>query len=297
MIIIGLSGGLGNQLFQYALGQGLIKKGFSVKYDISASNSFRNFKLDYFEAPVDLYTRKDVSLFEYLYLKYRRTKGLCKVLRFLYSRFFKYLIVENKFTDYDKQLDRLKSRSYLEGHWSKLVYFDISRVEIQNSIVLKKSLYTSSFKEYQNMIINSGSSSVSIHIRRTDYLNPKAGLVFNNISNTDYYNKSIDYIKKRVDNPAFFIFSDDIDWCKQNLNIENATYIVPKEDLMDFHDFELIKSCQHHINANSTFSWWAAYLDTKKDKTVIVPKCWFNEKKRQESHLRGDMIPNNWIKI
>lgn len=295
-IIIGLGGGLGNQLYQFALGERLQQQGIEVKYDTSFFDGFRKFRLTYFVDGIDLVDIRDRTIRDRLYLKYRRTKGLCKVLRYVYSRIFNYLLVE-KLDSVDERVLHLTHDQYLEGYWGKLAYYEHLKETLQHRISLKEAFYSDSFINYRNQILSSLRPTISVHVRRTDYLNADISKVWNNLSKGSYYEDAIKLIKQKVSNPMFFVFSDDIEWCKTNLKIKDVIYVEPREDMKDYHDFELIRSCSHHINANSTFSWWPAYLNTNPNKVVTVPKVWFLDEKQQKRYEQGYSIPKDWIKV
>ncbi|HOV15035.1 MAG TPA: alpha-1,2-fucosyltransferase, partial [Spirochaetota bacterium] len=142
-----------------------------------------------------------------------------------------------------------------------------------------------------NQIKNS--NSVSIHVRRGDYVGNIKTLNFHGVCEIDYYIDAINSIKQKVQNPLFFIFSDDIEWCKNNIKDENSIFIDFERD--DYVDMYLMTVCKHNIIANSSFSYWAAYLNQNFDKIVIAPKKWFkddNQNKRTEG-----LIPEKWIRI
>jgi hypothetical protein len=144
----------------------------------------------------------------------------------------------------------------------------------------------------QRRIINS--NSVSLHIRRGDYLdNP----IFANLS-VEYYEKSVDFIKKKYNDAAFFVFSDDLSWAKNNLKLNVSTYYVDVNDAKtDYMDLMLMASCKHNVIANSTFSWWGAWLNNNPDKIIIAPRKWYNDKTKQKKYENGALVPNNWVKI
>ena len=135
-------------------------------------------------------------------------------------------------------------------------------------------------------------NSVAVHIRRGDYLsNPKARY-FHGILGQDYYKKSITYIRKKLKKPSFFIFSDDIHLVKKTFpffNNKNYTFINTNSAMNDLY---LMKNCKHFIIANSTFSWWGAWLSTNKSKIICSPKKWSRSKSAQT-----DIIPKSWIRI
>ena len=133
--------------------------------------------------------------------------------------------------------------------------------------------------------------SVSIHVRRGDYLNNHWEKILGVIKGTTYYLNALDYINKQVKNPHYFIFSDDILWAKENLKLPNCTYLDQNKGRKSYIDMYLMTLCKHNIIANSTFSWWGAWLNKNEDKIVIIPARWIN----------GDscegIFPHEWVKI
>jgi hypothetical protein len=129
-----------------------------------------------------------------------------------------------------------------------------------------------------------------LHIRRGDYLTN----IVHNTNKEDYYKNAIKLIEEKVKNPVFYIFSDEIEWVKQNFDIKYPTVYVDFNDaLTNFEDIKLMSSCKHNIIANSSFSWWSAWLNENSNKIVIAPKQWFTDVSRNTK----DIIPKSWIKI
>ncbi len=112
----------------------------------------------------------------------------------------------------------------------------------------------------------------------------------------EYYTKSLKFINEKIGNTNFLFFSNDIVWCKENFGDE-FEYIDERYGFQDYHEFELMKLCHHNIIANSTFSWWAAYLNDNVNKIVIAPEQWYANKSAQRRHEKNDFIPENWIKL
>ena len=137
--------------------------------------------------------------------------------------------------------------------------------------------------------INS-SNSVLINVRRTDFLNGD----FHGVMGMDYINNAVSFIESKVDNPHYFIFSDDIEWCRDNIKLDNMAIVDHsyKGDRFGYY-LQLMKSCKNFIIPNSTFAWWAAWLNENENKIVIAPKKWLNN----ESVNTKDLIPSNWIRI
>ena len=131
--------------------------------------------------------------------------------------------------------------------------------------------------------------SVGIHVRRGDYLNIP---LYSGICDLPYYTRAIEYIKSKSKNPKFYIFSNDMEWCKINLPVENAVFVEANTGINSIFDMILLSSCKYNIIANSSFSWWGAWLNKNK-KAVIAPTKWYNNKKRDAAvELSAD-----WIRI
>ena len=145
-------------------------------------------------------------------------------------------------------------------------------------------------QKYLNLINNK--NSVAIHIRRGDYLNDPKVRCIHGILGSDYYKKSINYIKKKVKNPFFFIFSDDIELVKKNFSFFNNKKYIFIDTKSSINDLYLMSNCKHFIIANSTFSWWGAWLSKNKRKIVCAPKRWLRAR-----ISTPDIIPESWIRI
>lgn len=259
MIIIKLQGGLGNQFFQYAFGKALsIKKKNKLRLDVSSysNDPLRSYKLKYFN--VEETTATSVEIF------------LAKLLKKL----------------------GLSQNSHLEGYWQSEKYFS----EIKNTIQKAFSLRQPLGQQASNLAnqIKNRVSTVSLHIRRSDYAtNQKLKGIIQPLP-LDYYYKAIELIAKKVSDPHFFIFSDDIKWVKENLMVNYPiTYASGDNNIQDHEEIILMGMCSHNIIANSSFSWWGAWLNKNTNKVVIAPKSWFAD----PSLNTRDLIPETWIQI
>ena len=291
MIIVKLQGGLGNQMFQYAIGRHLFHVNKDIlKLDITSfkNNTKRSYSLDCFNFPEVFATNEEIKWFK----KYQRKPGR---VWFLYNRLFaekaKYA-QEGQF-HFDQEILKLKSPVYLDGYWNTEKYFQDIRDILLKDFQIKIPL-SGKNKEISERIILV--DSVSVHVRRGDYANdPKTNIVHGTLSN-EYYDKAFMLIKKLVKDPRFFIFSDDIGWVRNNIVFPfPATYIDWNDDKTAFEDLRLMSLCKHHIIANSTFSWWGAWLSQNPKKIAIAPLKWFNTKK--SSTDTRDVIPDSWISI
>jgi hypothetical protein len=283
MIVVKIMGGLGNQMFQYALGRHLaIINKTDLKLDISfyKENNLRKLRLQNLKT---VYSTVNISEIPHL----KQNKPLNKIQKLFYSMTDNKLKIydENIFT-FKKEILKIKDNCYLFGYWQSEKYFLNIKEILKNDFLLKSSL-NESITYFSSLIINS--CSVSLHIRRGDYQGNKT----HPIIQIEYYINAIDIIKQKTNEKIIlFIFSDDIDWCKINLKLYDNHYFVCENK--DYEDLYLISLCKHHIIANSTFSWWGAWLSNYANKEVIAPLKWFQD---GISLSTKDLIPVNWIRI
>ena len=284
MIIIKLNGGLGNQLFQYSLGKKLSIKNKDVfKLDLSdfTVDNPRSYSLGYFNIIENFASDEDINKI--------KKSGVWKLVDKL-KPYCKRSAIKYKGYDFDQNILKLSGDFYLDGYWQSEKYFqDIEKI-IKEEITLKESL-PSKYTELIDKIKNS--DSVSVHIRRGDYLSGKISKIYA-MCPIEYYYKAIEKITGHYPNPHFFIFSDDINWVKQNFNIPYPKIFVSGDnEIKNYEELILMSLCKHNIIANSSFSWWGAWLNKNADKIVISPDKWFNDKIGNAK----DLIPKNWIKL
>ena len=185
----------------------------------------------------------------------------------------------------------LKGDIYIEGYWQTEKYFK----NIEHTIKKDFTFKTKPDKNNQSLLNQiKNCNAVAIHVRRGDYVkNPVANRILG-VCNLDYYNKCINLIIRKINNPHFFIFSDDPKWTINNLNIDfPATYVSHNGSDKGYEDLRLMSNCKHQIIANSSFSWWGAWLNNNPNKVVMAPKKWFNDL----SINTEDLIPESWVKI
>lgn len=269
-----LSGGLGNQMFQYVFYKSLIKKGYHCILDGSFykyKSVHTGYRLNDCFVINDMQDKKDHYSFFYRMLYKVATK-----------RNIPTIFMEK--TDYYNDEKMYSSKYILNGYWQSEKYFSNISEEIKEIFKFKNISNCAKKISYKMQ----GDNVVAIHVRRGDYLSSSKYI---DLSNTKYYDNSITYIKKRVNNPEFYVFSDDIEWCKRNiLKNEKVTYI--NEKLNDYEEMYLMSLSPNIIQANSSFSWWASYLGTKKlhlrpAKNTID---WTEENDKL-------YYPSSWIKI
>lgn len=291
MIITRLIGGLGNQLFQYAVGRQLaIKNDTVLKVDISSYETYklRKYSLNAFNIQENFASPEEVTKFTL------QSQGFFN--RFLSKRLNKSpkpasLHIIEKHFHFDPEILHLPDNVYLDGYWQSEKYFvDISEVIRQECTV--KFPQKGKDKELAESI--AASEAVSLHVRRADYVaNPQTNQI-HGICVPEYYTCGIERICQMVKNPHFYVFSDDIEWVRQNLELPVSTTFVDHNGAdRNYEDLRLMSQCRHHIIANSTFSWWGAWLNPNPNKIVIAPMSWFNNNKA----CTDDIIPEGWIKI
>lgn len=270
-IVVRVSGGLGNQLFQYAFARSLsIIYGADVKLDGSnyRRDKKRNYVLDRYNIKINRLNRFDELLSD-LRFKLNKKFGL-GIAPAMESNTFEYL-----------QINDVKSNYYV-GSWQNVKYFDFYKSILMQELKCKKS--EDKFEE--NLIEEIQScNAVACHVRRGDYLEPDNVKVYISVS-MDYYNSAIKLMESRVEDPIFYIFSDDIDWCRNSFNNDNVVFVNSTGEMDDISEFELMRYCKHFIIANSTFSWWAAYLSENTESIKVAPSKWFvtNEGANERLH-------------
>lgn len=290
MIISEILGGLGNQMFQYALGRALaIQCDDTLKMDISAFESYKvhGYDLNHFTIQAEIATTDEITPF----LKNKkRLRGLKRLISHLVTDTTKRFVQEQSFP-FDPTILQLRGDIYLSGYWQSQKYF----LPIRGHLLKEFSLRGPASNGYQHFAQLIGSTqSVSLHIRRGDYISNENALKFHGICPLDYYRKAVDHLNSHVQNLTCFIFSDDIEWAKANLDfLPTKVFVSGEEGLTNHEEMLLMSLCQHNIIANSTFSWWGAWLNLHDDKMVIAPAQWF---KTKDVDTR-DLIPQDWLKL
>ena len=192
--------------------------------------------------------------------------------------------------DYWPEIMRVPADSYLTGYWQSEKYFHHISEVIRRDFTFKSPLSDIN-AEIASQLVNL--NGVSVHVRRGDYASNPKTTAMHGLCSLDYYQASLRYIAERVDNPYVFIFSDDIAWAKNNLEVNfPCRYISHNQGIESYNDMHLMSLCQHQIIANSSFSWWGAWLNVNPDKIVIAPKKWFSKEINTQ-----DLIPQGWVRL
>ncbi len=288
MIIVQLNGGLGNQMFQYAFARHLsIINSTDLKYDfISYSiDSKRDYALWCFNIDIEKANRQEIENFIG-----SKNPFISRIQRYLRIGINKNVLRE-KNMNFDKSNLSFGAKAYLIGYWQSEKYFKDKESVIRKEFQFKRKPVGKNKSMLKRI---KSTDNVSIHIRRGDYVRDKKTNEFHDVTKMQFYKKAIELVSKIQDKPTFFVFSDDITWCKKSLNfIEDATFVDHNEQEESYEDMRLMSSCKHNIIANSSFSWWGAWLNDNPEKIVIAPKKWFND----PSISTRDRLPASWIKI
>ena len=263
MITVKITSGLGNQLFQYAFGR-------SLSADLNTELSF---DLSYFDTEYSKSLRHSIYALKLFNIKENiETVNFSNVKDEESSKHNYYQEVSfNELTGFPSlnNFNKIQLPAYFDGYWQSEKYFIHNEKIIRNDLQFKFPLNGKN-KVIAEDILNH--NSVAMHIRRGDYhKHPHFGMC-----DTDYYNKSVSFIEKQVENPKFYIFSDDHQWVKKNIHIPHPTYHITHNDVeKGYEDLRLMSLCKHFIIANSSFSWWGAWLSKNDDKIVTTPSPWF----------------------
>ena len=292
--IVKLNGGLGNQMFQYAFALALAEKfnvevvfDFSYFEEVKTCNKVasRVYELGVFNIECKEATKQDLSKIKRPDFESKFKNKLAKIFP---KRFgINYVREKNNYA-FDKKIFKNPDYLFYEGYFQNEKYFKHLRAALLKSFSLKAPLDANN-QDILEKIKNT--NSVSIHVRRGDYVSLDYVKKIHGVCSLDYYKKAIEYISKNVENPYFFLFSDDIEWVIENLNIEYPYTVVDFNQGKGWLDMELMKNCKHNITANSSFSWWGGWLNENKNKIVITPKNWTAKKQK------CDIIPKEWIKL
>jgi hypothetical protein len=286
MIIVRLYGGLGNQLFQYAVGRHLAyKHNTLLKLNV---NTFKKYKLRSYSLGAFNICENYLSFCDKITLLSMRARH--KLNKYIENDAYNKVMVERSFR-FDKNILLAPDNVYLIGWFQSEKYFKDIEYIIKKEISVK---YAQEGRNQELAELIKEQESVSIHIRRGDYVTNPSTYRIHGLCGLDYYLKCISYLEERLRSPYFYIFSDDIQWAKKNLKISSPMVFVDNNDASkNYEDLRLMSQCHHNIIANSSFSWWSAWLNNNPKKIVMAPKRWFATRQKDTR----DLIPEGWICI
>ncbi|MCM2322904.1 MAG: alpha-1,2-fucosyltransferase [Oligoflexia bacterium] len=297
MIVTNLTVGLGNQLFQYAAGLALARaRGTTLATDAlsAAGCSERHNEIERFFAisartcPVAELRERSV-FFKFPAAVQRRLRWKPHLLSTVFGRYF---VPESGFAFDPAPLASAADEAYLLGYWQAPAYFASVEAELRGELTFKRPLSSEGLQLRDRL---TETTSVSVHIRRGDYMSA-AALKLHGMCGLDYYERAVRKLQELYAGIECFVFSDDIAWAKENLRVSAPlTFISHTTGATADEDLHLMSLCRHHIVANSTFSWWGAWLNPSPKKTVLAPARWFQDEDMNQQ--AQSLYPDGWLKI
>ena len=296
-IVVRLIGGLGNQLFQYALGRQIsLLKQVPLKLDLSAfqNDPDRSFALHRYNIAATIASDKEVARYTAFYdhntlfaRLYRKAES--KILPRFKRRYFK----EIDYYVYDDEVMQVAPKVLIEGFWQHCRYFENLDPRVLKELTLKEKFLNAIPAVISE--IKQNDTAVALHVRRGDYVANPDNLNWFGVMPVSYYQQAIDYIRNQIVKPVFYIFSDDLEWAKQNIVTDaSVVYVDIDGGTKDYLELYAMSTCRHNIIANSSFSWWGAFLNTNPNKIVIAPEQWIAAPEVNE-HVAIQMP--DWIKV
>lgn len=280
-------------MFQYAALRAIeLRTNYTCKLDISSFKKYslhQGFELDkIFSMPISFASKSDLrSILGWQANSNIRNKLLNPSLKFLRSNNFILESDKNFLAGTFQPMDG----SYLSGYWQSEKYFQDFRSLIRKDFSFSSELCGLNLDVASK--INS-TNSISLHIRRGDYVANQRSFAIHGVCSLEYYHSAMERIQEKVDFPTYFIFSDDLEWARENLKTKfPSVYVEHNKESQSYNDMRLMSLCKHHIIANSSFSWWGAWLNPSGVKIVISPKRWYADKSRTIDNL----IPKSWVQI
>ncbi|MBN2091921.1 alpha-1,2-fucosyltransferase [candidate division KSB1 bacterium] len=278
---------------QFALGRCLsLKNNCELKLDLSwfdamkSDCTYRTFKLNRFKLNMQTASQEEINDIKGQKNRFDKLKRVkAKYLRFKNQTY----VIEKKNNKFDSSILKLHPPVYLEGYWHTHRYFIEAYNCLKKDFTLKDILVAPSSRTLDKI---RSVNSVSVHIRRGDYISNPSNLKRYGTVTLEYYQKCLEYISNQINDPHFFVFTDDFDWAKQYIKTDfPISWMDQKTPEKDCVDLWLMTNCMHHVIANSTYSWWGAWLASNPDKIVINPVKWNNTEKQ----YNRDRSPDHWL--
>ena len=287
VIVTRLTGGLGNQMFQFAAGYALsLRRGVPLELDISSygRDELRVYELAPFDLPATVAPPATLQRIP------KKVRGLQRVVQHFSSTAVDAIpVYREPHFEFDQTLLDLTAPRALQGYWQSERYFKDMREEVCSAFTPTQPLEAENAAVMQ--AIERADMPVSLHVRRGDYVSDASASATHGTCSLDYYRSAIKSVLIKTPNAHFFAFSDDEAWTRENLRTPAAiTYVSANSPSRGYRDMQLMSACRHHIIANSSFSWWGAWLNHRDDKRVIAPDIWFAQSKKNSK----DLLPPDW---
>lgn len=283
MIVVRVVGGLGNQMFQYAHGRALsLRHRVPLRLDVSGYATYKVHAYALDKLRIEATPIGDGELSR------MRPRGL---IGRLLSRTPAVKRVREKSFTYDPDVAEMKPPLYLDGYWQSQKYFAAYAGVLRGELGLREPLAGRSAEIAREM---TDSESAAVHVRRGDYVNNPNANAVHGTCDAAYYHAAVQQLARRVALSSLFVFSDDLAWARTHLRFDYPATFVDVHGADEGHkDMHLMAACRHQIIANSSFSWWAAWLNVNPAKIVIAPRRWFRS---NEMNTR-DLLPEGWVRL
>ena len=289
MVVVYIAAGLANKMFQYAFSRGLMSHGLDVFLDQTSFQpewSFEDIALEEVFPNIEIKNAPN-NMFSLAYKKDLLSRIYRRMSAFFPNNWY---LMERPFI-YDELIyKKATSNCIFCGLWQTELYFNFCEKDVRRNFVFTP------FQDDQNIQLAEkmkNENSVAIHIRKgADYLKRN---IWDGTCSVEYYNQAINYLKEHVSNPVFYLFTDNPKWVEENLKDIDYKLVDwnPVSGKQSYRDMQLMSYAKHNIIANSTYSWWGAWLNNNPQKIVVAPKIWFNPKIEKAPYI----IPERWIRL
>ena len=291
LIVTRLTGGLGNQMFQFAAGYALsLRRGVPLELDVSsyARDALRVYELATFDLPAKVAGPATLHRIP------KKARGFEKLVnRFAPSAPVDAIpIYREPHFEFDRKVLDLPAPHALYGYWQTERYFEDVREKVRLAFTPALPLEPANAAVLE--AIRQAEMPVSLHVRRGDYVSDASASAIHGTCSLDYYRAAMASIVSQTQNAHFFAFSDDASWTQANLGSDAPiTYVAANAPSRGYRDMQLMSACRHHIIANSSFSWWGAWLNNQHGKRVIAPAMWFAQSNKNPK----DLLPISWERL
>lgn len=283
MIYLYLSGGLGNQMFEYACALGVSQK-YNMPICINTiqvdNDPKRVYGLNNFKLPEDIKCiSKNILFHNPMSLFNRLLRKMSMKMSWRFGALFGNYFWKGLSAPYIN-VNKGKKDIYLDGYWQSEKYFvDIRGLVREQFSIREDKIVSEEYAELKEKILKE--EAVCLHVRLGDFV----GSSVHSVCNQEYYLKGVEYIKNKLNNPVFFVFSDDVDKARKYFK-DNGNYVFISEKITDYESISLMSMCKHFIISNSSFSWWAQYLSDSDNRIVVAPSAWYNNNSDYELKMK-----------
>ncbi|MDB5297611.1 MAG: alpha,2-fucosyltransferase [Phycisphaerales bacterium] len=291
MIITTLISGLGNQLFQYAAGFALAKRlGTTLRMD---TQFYQHNNLRPYELGRLCVSAKPLTAADRFRIRVSTSVAAAGPTRTLKQQIARALpirrltLADDLVAGCDPAIVGAPDYTLIRGYWQNEGYFADCQADVRREFAFRSPPDASNAAVLARI---RGRPSVCLHVRRGDYLNPAEVVA---PAPLRYYADAIAWMRARVPGAAYYVFSDDPEWARSNLPVAGATFVTHNTGKNDPEDLRLMSACDHFVIANSTFSWWGAWLAASPGKLVVAPRQWFSKPNANEAHI----VPDRWVRL